>query len=807
MALDGYEEASHMTDLVRRFNELSVERQPLAGGKGGTLARLYQAGYPVPDGFVIMPAAFAGDELTPQAWSQVQDYLKRLRESGNGMTSFAVRSSALSEDSTQASFAGEFETVLDVRSAERVRDAIHAVRRSRRSERVRAYSQAKGMDTGHDMAVVVQRLVRADMSGVLFTADPVTGSHAHMAGNFVFGFGEELVSGEVEPYTFTLARPKGHYDGPAGLKPFARKLFRLALRLEEDLGCSQDIEWAISGRDLFLLQSRPITTLIGHDPATGEWNDSLTGDYLWSNTNLVEAVPDVMTPSTWSLTRILHFDTATAVMPRTLPVTGNICGRPYLNMSIAISVFRATGMKLPDAIRRVEELFGRLPEGLEVTAPPVFTLSEMLRLVPANLRLEIQFRKRIRNMPEFVVEAPGQCKGFRQRILQSHTRDDLASLWCDALQPYVCHAFYMLRGATKWFDNPAALLRRDLTELVGESDAGALLSNLSSDAELLASLGPVVAVARVAGGQWTREEYLERFGHRGPHEWELSVPQPAEDPDWLDRQLAEFAKSPVDVNALLEQQCSEHEAAWQRFQKRYPGKAKSMGGRICKFAADARTREAVRSEATRVAGVVRTFALRAGELTELGDGIFFLTLDEILDTLTGDETTIKAVAASIPARRETYTRYSDLPPYPTIINGRFDPFKWVADPDRRSDLFDSHTSAIRTTASESIAGFAGAAGRVEGLVRRLHSPEESDQFQAGEILVTTTTNVGWTPLFPRAAAIVTDVGAPLSHAAIVARELGIPAVVGCGNATMRLRSGDRVMVDGGHGIVEILEKA
>jgi pyruvate,water dikinase len=96
-------------------------------------------------------------------------------------------------------------------------------------------------------------------------------------------------------------------------------------------------------------------------------------------------------------------------------------------------------------------------------------------------------------------------------------------------------------------------------------------------------------------------------------------------------------------------------------------------------------------------------------------------------------------------------------------------------------------------------------GRIEGLVRRLNAPEEGGQLQQGEILVTEQTNVGWTLLFPRAAAIVTDVGAPLSHAAIVARELGIPAVVGCGNATMRLRTGDRVRVDGGRGIVEILE--
>jgi len=104
-----------------------------------------------------------------------------------------------------------------------------------------------------------------------------------------------------------------------------------------------------------------------------------------------------------------------------------------------------------------------------------------------------------------------------------------------------------------------------------------------------------------------------------------------------------------------------------------------------------------------------------------------------------------------------------------------------------------------------IKGAAGSAGRVEGVVCRINSPEEGDQLRPGEILVASTTNVSWTPLFPRAAAVVTDIGAPLSHAAIVAREFGIPAVVGCGNATMRLRTGDRVLVDGGRGVVEILE--
>jgi len=172
---------------------------------------------------------------------------------------------------------------------------------------------------------------------------------------------------------------------------------------------------------------------------------------------------------------------------------------------------------------------------------------------------------------------------------------------------------------------------------------------------------------------------------------------------------------------------------------------------------------------------------------------------EVLSVLGGDASAVE----HIPARRAAYERYRTLPPYPPVIRGHFDPFRWAADPNRRSDFYDAGQGAPAQDA-DVITGFAGAAGVVEGVVRRLDGPEEGYLLVPGEILVTATTNVGWTPLFARVAAVVTDVGAPLSHAAIVARELGIPAVVGCADATMRLHTGDRVRVDGGRGTVEIL---
>jgi len=274
-----------------------------------------------------------------------------------------------------------------------------------------------------------------------------------------------------------------------------------------------------------------------------------------------------------------------------------------------------------------------------------------------------------------------------------------------------------------------------------------------------------------------------------------------EDDSWLERQIEDFKASDTNVEELLQKQHAQYEAAWKRFEERYPNKVKWLKKQIAKASEGARTREAARSEFVRVFRVVRAFALKAGELTGIGEDIFFLYINEVEDLLSGKDEKTKY----IPARKENYEKYKELPPYPSVIRGRFNPLEWLKDPNRRMDFYDSTMPIANTTDSETLKGFAGAAGRVEGIVRILVTPEEGEKFQAGEILVATTTNVGWTPLFPRAAAIITDVGAPLSHAAIVARELGIPAVVGCGNATLRLKTGDKVIVDGGQGVVHILK--
>jgi len=796
-----------MREMIQSFGELPIAQQPLAGGKGGALARLYQAGYPVPDGFVILPTAFVGDKLRPEAWAQVETHLARIRahdQSTRGADegiAFAVRSSALSEDSAFASFAGEFETVLDVHSDEMVRDAIHTVRRSRHSERVRAYSEAKGMDPLHGMAVVVQRLVRADISGVLFTANPVTGSRAEMTGNFVYGFGEKLVSGEAEPYTFMLKRPRGQYDGPPTLRGLARKLLNLGSRLEKELGCPQDIEWAIAGGKLLLLQSRPITTLVGHDPATGEWNATFTGDYLWTNVMNVEIFPLAARPSTWSVWQIL-FDRLS--MGPGHPSFGNIAGRFYVNYSMMYSMMMKIMRKHERVMQMLGDTVGLPPQGMDIPpyAIPMRTL--LLELIPREMRNESTKRRLKKDRPEFLATIPGRCRRLRQQISETEDKAALVSLWLEETKPLFVDLFTLQDALNEDFSLQNRGLRKDLRDLLGEKDANALLSTVGSGSDRLASIGPLLGLSKLTSGKMDREEYLERYGHRGAYENYLFMPRPYEEPAWLDRQIEEFNQSPVDVTALLGKRDTEFNAVWERLKRKMaPRKERAMRRRIDEMAETCVAREATRSELTRVTGVIRDIFLRAGQVTGLRDDVFFLTIDELVDVLSGNE----ASTAYISARRGTHDRYGALPPLPNWIRGRFDPSQWAEDPDRRTDVFDANAPASSLKSDDIVEGNPGSAGRVEGVVRCIDSPDEGEQLAPGEVLVTSATNVGWTPLFPRAAAIVTDIGGALSHAAIVAREIGIPAVVGCRTATMRLRTGDRVRVDGGQGIVEILSSA
>jgi rifampicin phosphotransferase len=840
----------------------------LVGGKGAALARLVRAGFRVPPGFHVTTSAYLdfvrhGGLLEPvRAAASAVDVsdaatfdaaAARIGELFAGQplpaltaaaiagayatlgddVPVAVRSSATAEDLPGMSAAGQHDTYLNLRDEAAVLDAVKRCWASLWSARAIGYRARYGVEPGDvSIAVVVQQLVPAEAAGVMFTAGPVDGAHDKVVVSANWGLGESVAAGDVTPDIAVVDRASGTLvsyqvgrkevmtvadgaatraaDTPAGLRSRAvlspaeaGELARVGLAIEKLYDEPMDVEWALAAGKPFVVQARPITTPASR-PATGpgeQWNDSLDGDYLWSNGNLGEAFPDVMTPATWSLVEVLM---SRMTFPPSLPGYrgyGRIGGRFYANVSISVSLEALAGF----SPRRFGTLFGpvlgKLPPVEEIPRPRLPRWKVIRLMVPAAVTLLRRLRTSQKRMPQFLADAPGRCERLRAEIAQATDATVLASLWPQKVRPLLEEACDMLSAAVAAHGTTLLSVPGKLATLVGEADSALLLSGQQAGGTPLASLGPALGLARLVRGEIDRDAFARQYGHRGPHEVELSVPRPAEDPAWIDGQLAAAGGTAHDAGALLADQEAARAAAWARLARQDPKKAAAARKLIARWAPVARDREAARSEVTRSVWVVRTWVRRAGELTGHGDDLFFLELQETFDLLHGD----RAALAKVPARRATYRAYRALPPYPALIRGRFDPIRWAADPNRRSDYYDERAQTAKP--DDTITGFPGAAGVVEGTARVLRTPEDAAQLGDGEILVTTVTNIGWTPIFPRAAAVVTDVGAPLSHAAIVARELGIPAVVGCGNATMRLHSGDRLRVNGSAGTVEVLHQA
>ena len=530
-----------------------------------------------------------------------------------------------------------------------------------------------------------------------------------------------------------------------------------------------------------------------------EWNDSLSGDYLWSNVNFGEAVSQVMTPLTWS---VIQFTLDDWIFLPGMPTVGVIAGRPYLNISIFMTLFHAMRRSQADLLRYMEStLYMRLPEGVEI---PTISVSPTALSHGFLLSARIRWKQwwGVNNLTAYITMNNTWFARIRQAIHLSTSGTDLIRLWHTGMKRHIKDGRWCVLGSATHSADYTLALRRQLEALVGPQDANVLIANLSQGQAALESLGPLLGLAKLARGELSRADYLTAYGHRGPDEFELSIPRPAEDPTWLEHILRQFTTSPLDLEAMLSEQQQAFTAALSRLQVQAPGSARRLRLQIAESARRARLRELARSAYTRDRWAIRLFALRAAELTGLGDQVFFLTLPELLALLSGD----RSIVSRIESRQAAYRQYKALPPPPAIIRGSFDPFVWAEDPIRPTDIFIAHQGALAQPASARIEGSPGSAGVVEGFVRVIAHPEHGDQLQPGEILVASQTDIAWTLLFPRAAAVITDIGAPLSHAAIVARELGIPAVVGCGNATARLHTGDRVRVDGGQGIVEILAR-
>ena len=310
---------------------------------------------------------------------------------GGDDLSVAVRSSATAEDLPEMSFAGQQDSYLNIHGHASLLDAVKRCWASLWTARALGYRARHGIAPEDvSLAVVVQELVDADAAGILFTANPLTGARDQLLINAAWGLGEAIVGGQVTPDTtvvekasgtiteqrinakdlMTVRTPDGTHEQPvpadrrsqAVLSPAqVAELAGLGVRIEELYGQPMDIEWALHDRQFAIVQARPITALRDPVVATEEWNDSVTGDYLWTSGNVGEAVPDVMTPCTWSLVKIFLDDTLPMSAIDGQSLSGNIGGRLYINLSVIVTLAAAFGLNPSDPPRRMRRRLAAFP--------------------------------------------------------------------------------------------------------------------------------------------------------------------------------------------------------------------------------------------------------------------------------------------------------------------------------------------------------------------------------------------------------------------------------------------------------------
>ena len=761
-----------------RFDNIPDAELARCGGKGASLIRMTRMGLPVPEGIVITAGA-ATDEV---ARKEIEDAIAQLPDN----CTYAVRSSALNEDGSDNSFAGQYETLTDVAKTD-IFEAVRTVAGSADNSRVREYLSNSNVSAS-DIAVVIQRFVKPEYAGVLFTADAVTGSSRVMVGNYVEGEGEALVSGQKNAKEFRIDAIKYAYTGDDVMRKHARRLYKHACRIRSEYGCETDIEWAVSGGRLYILQARPITTLKRVDPDRYLINGSRSGDFLLTKTNVGEIFMKPLTPATFSVLEAIN---DVLYLPCWLD---SVDGQAYMNVSVLCSMLIAMGMKEEKAYGAVKDLVGNLPEGKTV---PIFPFDgkrfkkNLWRLLTGghakgykSKMSKAQKLEMVRTLPEISRELIGE-------IRKLNTNEQLYRYGSDVLIPKLVDGLSAIMASSGMKMVPLFKTRGKLEKLVGEKTAKALLGGCLG---IIESMKPLLMLEDVISGKVTEKEFMNTCGQRSVNEMELSEKHPYETSDYLAKAIEDYKTQGISAHDLKAKSEREFEDALECYCSANPDKANKVRKMIEGFKGANAFREEIRAKGVWCMCVLREWLLAAGRVNGLGDDVFMLYIREAISLTKGDDSVLKA----IPARKANYEKYLSRPAYPNIIIGRFDPDSWINDPARRNDFYCSGSDV---SVSSDVKGFPGAAGKVTGKVRVIESIDLIDTVETGEILVTSATNIGWTRIFPKVSAIITDIGAPLSHAAIVAREFGIPAVVGCGNATTVLKTGDIVEVDGINGTV------
>ena len=776
--------------LVRSLDELTATDLPDAGGKGANLGELRRAGFPVPDGFVITTAAYAlAAEASGATGETPASARVRLAASpvpagiadaareayrALGAPPVAVRSSATAEDLPDASFAGQQDTILGVAGADAVLDAVRRCWASLWNDRAVAYRQTHEVSVrGLRLAVVVQRMVEAQSAGVLFTADPITGRRRRAAIEAVRGLGEQLVSGAVNPDHYTVntrsgavLERRGDILGDAQL----RELAALGARIEEHFGRPQDIEWAIDkDGTVWIVQSRDITTLYPLPSAAPDDEEDL---HVYFSANVAQGVFAPFTPMGLQTFRLLSSGLAAAI------------GRPVRDPSAGASLYAESAMRVfIDLTPVLRDPFGREVPG-RVMSVMEFRSKAIFEKLLQDPRLDAYQDLILKFPPKFFprmvgLVIPGVLSyALANRLLGTHARPGELQTVLRGLphNPTTEMDLGLWRIARAAREDPAsrdALVARSPAELSAQYRARAL---------------PPLLQREMTG-------FLERYGHRAIAEIDLGVKRWSEDPAHLLGAIANYLRLGDDATApdvQFARGAHEAEAMIKTLAARLHGPRRVilrfLLGRVRLLSG---LREQPKFQIMRIFALGHALIAPVGAelagrgLLDAADDAFFLTLPELRRAITGED-----LRDTVVERRGLYRRELTRRHIPRVL---------------LSDGTDAETELAPAT-DAAIRGTPASPGIARGIARVIRSPVGA-RLEPGEVLVAPSTDPGWTPLFLTAGALVMEMGGMMSHGAVVAREYGIPAVVGVPDATGRIATGEQVTVDGSAGTVARQEAA
>ncbi|HET9516840.1 MAG TPA: phosphoenolpyruvate synthase [Actinoplanes sp.] len=883
-----------MSTYTVSLSEVGKDSIALVGGKGANLGELLRAGQSVPDGFCVTTSAFRAftdaapgfDDLcvrlgkldvddaasVSQSGTEVRDLLQHLpmplaveqellrawRGLG-GEHAYAVRSSATAEDLPGASFAGQYDSFLNVRTEEQLLDRVRRCWMSLFTDRVIGYRARHGFDHREtSLAVVVQRLIVPEAAGVMFTADPVSGHRRVTVINAAYGLGESVVSGLVNPDLYRIGPnleveatvPEKHVmtvpDAAGGVveQPVApaqrraqvlsdaaiAELAAIGRRIDEHFGAPQDIEWAWTDGRFYLLQSRPVTSLFPLPPAPSD--DRL---HVYFSFGHQQMMTEPIRPLGLSVLRTFFpfgKRRADGESTQLLPAGGRLffdytdplhhrIGRRLLARAAGAMDPRVGRAVLGIAARdefRAHQRFN-LIRGLRMNA---FIARTVTRVAGDVLWRDMSGR--LARAEQFIQDT---LTTSRAMVESTHGAQRIAAIQ-DELRRIPLGIYYELS-----LTQVSAMISRALVEQLGRRWLGkppdlapihkALPGNVTT--EMGMAIGDLADLARgkpellallqsppapfnvghfdaVPGGAEFRAAFtalLDRYGMRGAGEIDLTRPRWSEDPTQLFSGILANTRTGRAGEHRQRFRVGEQEAqvamdalvAQVRATRLGAPKAAAMRRLLTVYRTLMALREHQKFLSVGVfAGYRRgireevSLLIRNGVLA-VPDDADFLSLQELRDLLDGRRPV--GLAQTIAARRAEHDRFQALNP---------------------PRLFTSDGEVVNGTHGGShpegaLAGFPVSAGVVEGRARVVLRPQDAE-LHDGDILVARSTDPAWTPLFAAVRGIVLEIGGVMSHGAVIARELGLPTVVGIDDATRLIPDGSRIRVDGSAGFVELL---